>query len=89
MSGIALKQNAFKFEIAPHKQKSIVKKLWQEDAPLAKGTLCLSTPKHNGKSGTGRKMDGIVTATECACSSVIQTTQNSQPIHNGDHKISK
>ena len=21
--------------------------------PLAKGTLCLSTPKHNGKSGTG------------------------------------
>ena len=26
MSGIALKQNAFKFKIAPHKQKSIVKK---------------------------------------------------------------
>ena len=34
MSGIAPKQNAFKFKIAPHKQKSIVKKyLWQEDAP--------------------------------------------------------
>ena len=64
MSGIALKQNAFKFEIASHKQISIVKKLWQQDVPpLAKGTLCLSTPKHNGKSGTGRKMDGIVTAT--------------------------
>jgi hypothetical protein len=56
---------------------------------LANGALCLSTPKHNGKSGTGRKMDGIVTATECACSwsSVIQTTQNSQSIHNGDHQI--
>ena len=26
----------------------------QEDAPpLANGALCLSTPKHNGKSGTG------------------------------------
>ena len=26
---------------------------WQEDAPpLANGALCLSTPKHNGKSGT-------------------------------------
>ena len=26
---------------------------WQEDAPfpLANGALCLSTPKHNGKSG--------------------------------------
>jgi hypothetical protein len=27
MSGIAPKQNAFKFKIAPHKQKSIVKKI--------------------------------------------------------------
>ena len=27
---------------------------WQEDeAPLANEALCLSTPKHNGKSGTG------------------------------------
>ena len=69
MSGIALKQNAFKFEIAPHQQKFIVKQLWQEDPPpthLANGALCLSTHKHNGKSGTGRKMDVIVTATECA-----------------------
>jgi hypothetical protein len=92
MSGITLKQNAFKFEIVPHKQKSIVEKFWQEEPPphLANGALCLSTPKHNGKSGTGRKMDVIVTATECACSwsSVIQTNQNSQPIHNGDHQIS-
>jgi len=32
MSGIAPKQNAFKFKIAPHKQKS--KKFWQEDGPL-------------------------------------------------------
>ena len=35
MSGIALKQNTFKFKIAPHKQKSIVKKnCLQEDEPL-------------------------------------------------------
>ena len=46
-SGIASKQNAFKFKIAPHKQISIVKKNWQEG-----GALCLSTPKHNGKSDT-------------------------------------
>jgi hypothetical protein len=53
MSGIAPKQNAFKFNIAPHKQKSIVKKNWQEDRfHLANGALCLSTPKHIGKSGT-------------------------------------
>ena len=45
MSGIAQKQDAFKYKIAPHKQKSIV--------PLIIGALCLSTPKHNGKSGTG------------------------------------
>ena len=54
MSGIAPKQNAFKFKIAPHKQKSTAKLFWQEDeAPLANEALCLSTPKHNGKSGTG------------------------------------
>ena len=28
ISGIAPKQNAFKFKIAPHKQKSIVKIFW-------------------------------------------------------------
>jgi hypothetical protein len=40
MSGIDPKQNAFKFKIAPHKQKSIVKKCWQEDeAPLANEAL--------------------------------------------------
>jgi hypothetical protein len=41
MSGIALKHNAFKFKIAPHKQKSIVKKNWQEDGqrgPVLKHT---------------------------------------------------
>jgi outer membrane biogenesis lipoprotein LolB len=54
MSGIAPKQNAFKFKISPHKQKSIVNFFWQEDeAPLGNEALCLSTPKHNGKSGTG------------------------------------
>ena len=32
--GIAPKQIAFKFKIAPHKQNSIVEKnIWQEDAP--------------------------------------------------------
>jgi hypothetical protein len=52
------KQNAFKFKSAPHKQKSIVKKICQEDAhhpspPLfANWALCLSTLKHNGKYGT-------------------------------------
>ena len=41
MSGIALKPNAYEFKIAPHKQKSIVKKkLGQEDRPdLANGAL--------------------------------------------------
>ena len=34
MSSIAPKQNAFKIKIAPLKQKSIVKKKWQEDVPL-------------------------------------------------------
>jgi hypothetical protein len=53
MSGIAPKQNAFKFKIAPHKQKSIVKFIWQGDeASLTNEALCLSTPKHNGKCGT-------------------------------------
>ena len=53
-SGIAPKQNAFKFEIAPHKQKSIVQKNLARRWPsLANGALCLSTPNHNGKSGTG------------------------------------
>ena len=52
MSAIDPKQNAFKFTIAPHKQTTF----WQEDGPpLAKGALCLSTPKYNGKSGTGWK----------------------------------
>jgi hypothetical protein len=38
---ITTKQNAFKFKIAPHKQKSIVKICWQEDeAPLANEVLC-------------------------------------------------
>ena len=36
MSGIAPKQNAFKFKIAPHKQKFTVKMFfWPEDGPLA------------------------------------------------------
>jgi hypothetical protein len=38
------KQNAFKFNIAPQKQKSIVNFFWQEDTPpIANGALCLST----------------------------------------------
>jgi hypothetical protein len=57
MSGIAPKQNAFKFKIAPHKQKSIVKCIWQGDeASLTNEALCLSTPKHNDKSGTGGEL---------------------------------
>ena len=56
MSGIALKQNALKFKIAPHKQQSILKNIfWQEDGSLANGALCLSTPKQNDKSGTDKK----------------------------------
>jgi hypothetical protein len=56
MSGIALKQNTFKFKIAPHKQQSILKNIfWQEGGSLVNGALCLSTPKHNGKSGTDKK----------------------------------
>jgi hypothetical protein len=70
MSGIAPKQNAFKFKIAPHKPKSIVKIVLTgrggpltneaplptrpsyQRGPLTNEALCLSTPKHNGKSGT-------------------------------------
>ena len=53
MFGIALKQNAFKFKIPPHNQKSIVKfYLAGRWAPLANEALCLNTPKYNGKSGT-------------------------------------
>jgi hypothetical protein len=37
-------RNAFKFKIAPHKQKSIVKIIGRKMGPC--------TPKHNGKSGT-------------------------------------
>jgi hypothetical protein len=58
MSGIAQKQNPFKYKIAPHKQKSIVKKFvagrWGQGGNEALG---LSTPKHNGKSGTGDSLD--------------------------------
>ena len=45
MSGIAPKQTAFKFKIAPHKQKSIAKKNVGRKMPLA------NVPKYNGKSG--------------------------------------
>jgi hypothetical protein len=35
-------------------QKSIVKKIGGKMAlPLASGVMCLSTPKYNGKFGTG------------------------------------
>jgi hypothetical protein len=58
MSGIAPKQNAFKFKIAPHKQTSIVKNvLTGRGGPLANEILCLSTPKHNGKSGTATEYE--------------------------------
>jgi hypothetical protein len=41
------------FNIAPHKKKSIVNYLYFAGrCPLANGVLCLSTLKHNGKSGT-------------------------------------
>jgi hypothetical protein len=52
MSGIAPKQNTFRFKITSHKQKFIVKKKKLAGRWLANGALCLSTPKHNGKSGT-------------------------------------
>jgi hypothetical protein len=42
---------ALNFKIAPHKQKSVVKKFWQEDGPPGqRGTVL----KHNGKSATDR-----------------------------------
>ena len=60
MSGITPKQNAFKFKIAPHKQKSM--DFGRKMGPLSNGTLCLSTPKHNGKSGTGSSnISGVLT----------------------------
>jgi hypothetical protein len=37
MSGIASKQNAFKFIIAPHKQNSIVEKIFGRKMPLPPG----------------------------------------------------
>jgi hypothetical protein len=52
MSGIAPKQNAFKFKIAPRKQKSIVKMFGRKMRPQVNEALCLCTPKYNGKSGT-------------------------------------
>ena len=47
-------RNAFKFKIASHKLKSIVKKkMARRFTPLANGALCLSTSiKNNGQSGT-------------------------------------
>jgi hypothetical protein len=53
LSGIVPKKKAFKFKIAPHKQKSIVKKkkIVKKMPPLpGQGGPVL---KHNGKSGTG------------------------------------
>ena len=43
--GIALKQNAFKFKIAPHKQKSIVKIFFGREMgpPAQQGPVHLST----------------------------------------------
>jgi hypothetical protein len=61
-SGIAPKQNAFKFKIAPHKQKSIVKMFlagrWVPQ--VVNEALCLSTPKYSGKSGTGNVLSHSV-----------------------------
>jgi hypothetical protein len=50
MSGIAPKQKAFKFKIAPNKHKSIVKQMlgWKMRPPGQRGPVL----KHNGKSGT-------------------------------------
>jgi hypothetical protein len=53
MSGITPQQNVFKFKIAQHKQKSIVKIILAERwGPQANKALWLCTPKQNGKSGT-------------------------------------
>jgi hypothetical protein len=57
MSGIAPKQNALKFKIAPHKQTFIVKKNSRKMGPLANGTLC--TSEHNDKSGTDPETCGV------------------------------
>ena len=46
MSGIAPKQNVFKFKIAPHMQKYIVKKNWQEDGPPWPSTMVNPALKH-------------------------------------------
>ena len=37
-------------------QKSTIKKNWEQEdgASMANGALCLSTTKHNGKSGTAK-----------------------------------
>ena len=44
MSGIAPKQNAFKFKIAPHKQKSIVKMFSRKMRPPGqRGPLLMHT----------------------------------------------
>ena len=47
------RQTDFKFKISPHKQKFIAKCFFgRKMHPLTSGAICLSTPKHNGKSGT-------------------------------------
>jgi hypothetical protein len=76
MSGIAPKQNAFKFKIAPHKQKSIEKKKIDRKIaplPLTNGSLCLSTPNYNGKSGT-------VYMIICLLSSVLMIVEYKNPL---------
>ena len=52
MSGTAPNQNSFKFKIAPHKQKSMVKKNLAGRSPPGQWSPVLNTPKHNGKPGT-------------------------------------
>ena len=32
---------------------------WQEDGPPPNGVLCLSTPEHNGKSGTATIIEDV------------------------------
>ena len=62
MYGIAPKQKAFKFKIAPHKQKSKLKHfLARRWGPLANEALCLSTHKHNGKSGISKTVYTYIT----------------------------
>ena len=44
-------------------------------APLANGALCLSTHKHNGKSGTGERNGTTKVATfDCHCKSTENLT---------------